>query len=78
MSDQQPAQAKERFTEAELQLLREHYLKVRLIDPATPAYKQLCKVLDGASDEALQQLWQASIHFVSMMARSRLLKRGKG
>ncbi len=74
MSD---AHAKEGFTEAELQTLRLHYARVRLIDPSHMSYKQLCTVLDGATDEALQQLWNAQIHFVSMMARNRLLQRAR-
>lgn len=68
--------AKTRFTPEEIETLREHYEKIKLIDPSLPAYSKLCDVLDKASDHALGQLWEAKIKFVGMLARNRLIKRG--
>lgn len=64
------------FSPAELDTLRDHYARIHLIDPASESYKKLTRVLDASSVPMLQQLWNARIKFVSMLARNWLKKRG--
>jgi hypothetical protein len=64
------------FTEAELAMLKEHYDMLHLINPSSASGKKLFAVLDVATTPMLQQLWSADIKFVSMLARSRLIRRG--
>ena len=59
-------------------ILREEYAKVDKIDPSEPTYGQLCKFLDTMDDVKLQQLADAKIKWLSMLANNRLLRRKMG
>lgn len=59
-------------------VLREEYSKVDRIDPSEPTYGQLCDFLDTMDDVKLQQLADAKIKWLSMLANNRLLRRKMG
>lgn len=65
------------FSDQHLAELRTTFADLKKIDPCGPAYQKLTKLLDAVSREQMQQLAQANINFVSLLAKSRLLRWGK-
>lgn len=59
-------------------ILREEYAKVDKLDPSEPTYGELCKFLDTVDDVKLQQLADAKIKWLSMLAFNRLTRRRMG
>lgn len=60
------------FNEAELNQLRSEYNKIERIDPAQPYYTRLIKLLDNLPASHLNQLAEANIKFVSILAKRRI------
>jgi len=56
--------------------LKSAYNSLETIDPASPTYKKLIKLLDSLDDENLQLLANAGVKFVSGLAKNRVKRRG--
>lgn len=65
-----------KFTKEMIEKLRQTYSKIETMDPESVAYKGICKALDNSSDEALKQMSEANIKFLSLLAVNRLIRRG--
>lgn len=70
-------EAKIQFTDEMLNKLRDEYSKIDTINPDTPAYQKLRKFIDGLDVEALKQLRDAKVKFVSMLAGNTLMFKHK-
>lgn len=55
--------------------LRTEFEKIKLIDPESPTYGRLSKLLDSMPTVELERLAAANIKWVSMLANNRLIKR---
>lgn len=60
------------FSEAELNQLRSEYTKIERIDPAQEPYQRLIRLLDNLPVSHLNQLAEANIKFVSILAKRRI------
>lgn len=59
-----------------IETLRSQFAKVETIDPCSPVFHDLQKLLDILDDDSLEMLADAGINFVSSLAGSRCLRRG--
>lgn len=59
-------------------VLRVEYGKIDKIDPGSPTYDALLEVLDSLDTVKLQQLADANIKWMSMLARNRVTRRQIG
>jgi hypothetical protein len=66
----------ESFSDAQIAALKAEYGKINKIDPDSPSYKKLTKMLDSIPDDMLKKLSNADIKFVSALAKNRVAKRG--
>jgi hypothetical protein len=62
----------EEFSDAQLEKLRQHWLRIADIDPDSSSYKNLLKFLDGLPQPALKQLSKANIPYISSLAGYRI------
>ena len=62
------------FTEEQLEQLRKSYGTLTKIDPASPHYQKLIKLLNSLTQEQLKQLLLANIPFISILAKNRIVK----
>lgn len=75
MSEQRKGKIKSnpsKFTQSQLNKLREEYSVIQGIDPGSNSYIALTKKLDALSLPLLQQLESAKIKFISSLARNRV------
>lgn len=61
-----------KFTDAQIETLRNGYAKIERVDPLGQSYEKLTSFLDGLSKENLQILVDAKIKWVSMLAKNRI------
>tara|TARA_R110002020_G_scaffold23056_6_gene77244 strand:- start:253 stop:1617 length:1365 start_codon:yes stop_codon:yes gene_type:complete len=66
----------EGFTSSQLGKLRNQMKGISRVDPSGPTYKKLTKLLDVLSISELQQIAKANIKFMSLLAKSRLVRKG--
>lgn len=66
-----------KFSDDQLEQLRKGYGKIDTIDPESPVYKKLRKFLDGLDVEALKQIRDAKIKFLSITASTILMFKHK-
>ena len=71
-------ESKDVMTPQQLTVLRNSMARINKVDPESPTYEKMIKLLDDASDELLKQLAGAEIKFISMLARNRVMRRGIG
>lgn len=64
------------MTPQQLTVLKNSMARIERIDPESPTYGKIVKMLDNASDTLLKQLAGAQINFISMLARNRVMRRG--
>ncbi len=62
----------ERFNPNQLDVLRVECAKIERIDPLSPTYLKMLKLLDGMPIAQLQQVHQANIRFLSKLAANRI------
>lgn len=62
----------ENFSKVQIDTLKQHYSKIKTIDPDGASYKALVKVLDSLDQNQLKQLANEKISFVSNLARNRV------
>ena len=60
------------FTKQQIDLLKKSYDTIGRVNPGSPAYDKLIKLLDNLSIDKLKQLSKANIKFVSMLAANRV------
>ena len=60
------------FDAAQINVLRAEMGKINRIDPLSPAYRGMIKLLDGMPVEQLKQIKDAKIKFLSSLALNRL------
>ena len=60
------------ISEGLIDTLRSEYSKINTIDPDSPTYKALIKLLDGLDEDRLKVLARADIKFVSKLAQNRI------
>jgi len=66
----------EGFTSSQLGKLRNQMKGISRVDPSSTTYKKLTKLLDVLSISELQQIAKADIKFMSLLAKSRLARKG--
>ena len=64
----------EKLDNKQLALLKYAYKDIKKINPSEPAYGRLVKHLDTLSKSELQQLADAGINFISLLAKNRLMR----
>ena len=64
----------EKLDNKQLALLKYAYRDIKKINPSEPAYGRLVKHLDTLSKSELQQLADAGINFISLLAKNRLMR----
>jgi len=64
----------EKLDNTQLALLKYAYKDIKRINPSEPAYGRLVKHLDTLSKSELQQLADAGINFISLLAKNRLMR----
>ena len=52
--------------------LRKNYSTINKINPSSPAYTKLIKLLNSLDNKALKQIANADVKFVSMLAKNRI------
>lgn len=60
------------FTKAHIDALKSAYGGIKKINPDSPSYKKLTKMLDSMTNDQLKSLAKADIKFVSPLAKNRL------
>lgn len=60
------------FSKQQLDHLRKGYAPLKRINPASPSYKKLEKVLNNLGPAGLKQIADANINFISMLAKNRI------
>jgi hypothetical protein len=66
----------EGFTSSQLGKLRNQMKDINRVNPSSPIYKKLTKLLDVLSISELQQIAKADIKFLSLLAKNRLVRKG--
>lgn len=66
---------KHSISPGEIQTLRREFSKISKIDPASPTYKKMEKYLNSLNKRALEDLGNAKIKFISILAKNRLRKK---
>lgn len=61
------------FTQKQLDTLRSEWASIERVDPFAPAAVKLRRLMDELSREQLEQLRDADINFISILALTRLL-----
>lgn len=69
-----PADESQSFTPAHLEQLRTQFAQVKTVDPSSPTYDRMIKLLDGMSQHQLKQVAGANIKFLSKLALNRVKK----
>jgi hypothetical protein len=64
----------ERFDKTHLDMLKQAYNDINKINPNSPAYNRLITMLDKLPKDELQQIADADIKFLSLLAKNRLMK----
>jgi hypothetical protein len=64
----------EKLDNKQLALLKYAYKDIKKINPSEPAYGRMVKHLDTLSKSELQQLADAGINFISLLAKNRLMR----
>ena len=64
----------EKLDNTQLALLKYAYKDIKRINPSEPAYGRMVKHLDTLSKSELQQLADAGINFISLLAKNRLMR----
>ena len=64
----------EKLDNKQLGLLKYAYKDIKRINPSEPAYGRMVKHLDTLSKSELQQLADADINFISLLAKNRLMR----
>ena len=62
----------------QIEELRKEYATIERVDPSSPIYENLLKVLDLMETPTLQMLADAQIKWVSTLARNRVMRRAMG
>jgi hypothetical protein len=67
----------DKYTDGMIETLRNSYAKIDGIDPCSPSYRRLTKMLDDMPPELIDQLAnvQPPIKFISSLARNRVMRR---
>jgi hypothetical protein len=60
------------FSKQQLDTLRKNYSTINKINPSSPAYTKLIKLLNSLDNKALKQIANADVKFVSMLAKNRI------
>jgi len=61
-----------KFSKKQLDVLRKSYSKLNKINPSSPTYDKLIKLLNSLDKDALKQIAFGDIKFVSMLAKNRI------
>jgi hypothetical protein len=61
-----------KFDAAQIAVLRNEMAKINRIDPLSPTYRRMIKLIDGMPVEQLKQMRDAKIKFLSSLALNRL------
>jgi hypothetical protein len=61
-----------KLTRAMVDTLRDAYAVVDRVDPTTPAYRGVCRLLDQMSQDDLKMLRDANIRWLSSLADERV------
>jgi hypothetical protein len=64
----------ERLDKTHLDMLKQAYNDINKINPNSPAYNRLITMLDKLPKDELQQIADADIKFLSLLAKNRLMK----
>jgi hypothetical protein len=59
-----------------VQTLRTEFAQIERIDPSNPSYKKMIALMDRCTDQALVEIKDAGIKFVSSLALNRCIRRG--
>jgi len=65
----------EKFDKTHLGILKYAYKDIDKINPSDPMYVRVAQMLDKLSKQELQQLIDADIKFISLLAKNRLTKK---
>lgn len=64
----------ETFNPNQLDVLRVECAKIEHIEPLSPTYRKMVALLDGMTQEHLQQIHGANIRFLSKLAANRITR----
>ena len=71
-SDEEKMNEAIEFSKQQLDTLRKNYSTINKINPSSPAYTKLIKLLNSLDNKALKQIANADVKFVSMLAKNRI------
>ena len=60
------------FTPKQLDILRKQMAKINTVDPESPSYKGIVNILDSMDRKQLEQMVNADIKWLTMLAKNRL------
>lgn len=62
----------EKLDDSQIEKLRKEYEKIDRIDPASPTYKKLRRMISNMDKDSLKKLRDAKIKWISMLAANTL------